>query len=47
MIRGKKNFMHPNRLEMGATMLFRIDEEFLARHLTDRKPKILSLEENK
>ena len=47
MIRGKKNFIRPNRLEMGATMLFRIDEEFLPRHINDRKPRVISMEENK
>jgi hypothetical protein len=46
MIRGKKNYLHPNRLEMGATMLFRIDPEYLSKHLNDRKTKIYSSEEN-
>jgi len=42
MIRGKKNFLHPNRLEMGATMLFRIDPEYQNKHFNDRKTKIYS-----
>ena len=37
MIRGKKNFLYPNRLEMGATMLFKIDPQCYARHANDRR----------
>ena len=39
MIRGKKNYISPPRLEMGFTVLFKIDESCLERHLNDRKPK--------
>jgi hypothetical protein len=39
MIRGKKNFISPPRLEMGFTILFKIDESCLDRHLNDRRPR--------
>ena len=39
MIRGKKNFLNPSRLEMGFAILFKIDDSCVARHLNDRKPK--------
>ena len=39
MIRGKKNFLHPTRLEMGLTILFKIDESCVKNHLNDRKIK--------
>ncbi len=39
-IRGKKNFLYPNKLEMGASILFRLDDEAsLARHANDRHLK--------
>ena len=37
MIRGKKNFLNPSRLEMGYTLLFKIDDANLERHYFDRK----------
>lgn len=37
MIRGKRNFIHPNRMEMGLTFLYKIDQESVQRHLNDRK----------
>mmetsp|Transcript_45288 Transcript_45288/g.52061 ORF Transcript_45288/g.52061 Transcript_45288/m.52061 type:complete len:1080 (-) Transcript_45288:383-3622(-) len=37
MIRGKKNFLNPTKLEMGLTLLFRLDESSLAEHLNERK----------
>jgi len=37
MVRGKKNFLNPSRLEMGFGLLFKIDESSLARHINDRK----------
>lgn len=41
MIRGKKNFMYPNRMEMGAVILFKIeDQESINRHLEDRKIRL-------
>ena len=39
MVRGKKNFLNPSRLEMGFGLLFKIDESSLARHINDRKVK--------
>lgn len=39
MVRGKKNFLNPSRLEMGFGLLFKIDESSLARHENDRKVK--------
>jgi hypothetical protein len=39
MIRGKKNFIHPSRMEMGLTVLFRLDEACLINHLNERKVK--------
>ncbi len=37
MIRGKRNYINPNRMEMGLTLLYKIDAEALERHLNDRK----------
>ena len=38
MIRGKKNFLPPNQLEMGIGVLFRLgDDASIARHLNDRR----------
>jgi hypothetical protein len=37
MIRGKRNFIQPNRMEMGITFLFKIDNESAKRHVHDRK----------
>lgn len=42
MIRGKKNFVYPTRLEMGVTLLYKIDDSCVAKHLEDRKPKSLA-----
>ena len=39
MVRGKKNFLNPSRLEMGFGLLFKIDESSLARHENDRKAR--------
>jgi predicted ribosome quality control (RQC) complex YloA/Tae2 family protein len=41
MIRGKKNFLYPNRMEMGGVILFKIeDQESIDRHQEDRKIRI-------
>lgn len=45
MIRGKKNFINPSRLEMGLAILFKIDESCIARHLNERKPRDMCLED--
>lgn len=37
MIRGKRNFIYPNRMEMGMTLLFKVDNESGLRHLNDRR----------
>lgn len=41
MIRGKKNFIYPQRLEMGVVLLYKLDETSLARHKNDRRIKSL------
>jgi hypothetical protein len=40
MIRGKKNFLYPSKLEMGVTFLYRIDDSCVAKHQDDRVSKI-------
>jgi len=35
-IRGKRNFVHPHRLELGFTLMFCISEESLANHIGER-----------
>ena len=32
MIRGKKNFVYPNKMEMGVTLLYRLDQASAVRH---------------
>lgn len=32
MIRGKKNFVNPPKMEMGCTLLYKLDDEFIERH---------------
>ena len=39
MIRGKKNFLHPSRLECGFGLLFRVREECIASHANERTVK--------
>lgn len=38
MIRGKKNFIYPNKMEMGVTLLYRLDQASATRHLENKKP---------
>lgn len=45
MIRGKKNFLAPYRLEMGLSVLFEVRPEDVARHFYDRKPREMENEE--
>ncbi|EGR31934.1 hypothetical protein IMG5_099620 [Ichthyophthirius multifiliis] len=40
MIRGKKNFVYPSRMEMACTILFKLNDDSLERHLNDRKRKV-------
>jgi hypothetical protein len=47
MIRGKKNFLYPNKMELGLTILFRLDELCLAAHSNERKPKEELIEKGK
>ena len=35
-IRGKRNFLQPHRLELGFTLMFCISEESLANHIGER-----------
>ncbi|EAR88515.1 fibronectin-binding protein A, amine-terminal protein (macronuclear) [Tetrahymena thermophila SB210] len=39
MIRGKKNFIYPARMEMGCTLLYKLDDQFVEKHLNDRRRK--------
>lgn len=37
MIRGKKNFLHPSKLEMSIVLLFKLDENSLSHHIGERR----------
>ena len=37
MIRGKKNFVNPMRLELGCTVMFKLDDDSVANHLNERR----------
>lgn len=37
MIRGKKNFLHPAKLEMSVVLLFKLDENSIINHIGERK----------
>lgn len=37
MIRGKKNYLHPGKLEMNLVLLFKVSEESMAKHVGERK----------
>jgi len=39
MIRGKRNFISPQKLELGYTMMFCLNEESLSRHIGERTPR--------
>eukprot|EP01022_Parablepharisma_sp_SALTPOND_P004315 TRINITY_DN120086_c0_g1_i1.p1 TRINITY_DN120086_c0_g1~~TRINITY_DN120086_c0_g1_i1.p1 ORF type:complete len:690 (-),score=178.76 TRINITY_DN120086_c0_g1_i1:4773-6842(-) len=41
MIRGKKNYLYPSKLEMGFTYLFCLDEPSIANHINDRKVRVV------
>ena len=47
MIRGKKNFINPPKLELGMGFLFKIDESCLEVHLNDRRVKKFAFEEER
>lgn len=36
-IRGKKNYINPQRLELGCTLMFRLDDDSVANHINERK----------
>ena len=38
-IRGKRNFLQPQKLELGFTLMFCISEESLANHIGERNPR--------
>jgi len=40
MIRGKKHFLAPHALEMGLGVLFKVDEDSLARHAGERRERV-------
>ncbi|XP_048394018.1 ribosome quality control complex subunit NEMF-like isoform X2 [Stegostoma tigrinum] len=40
MIRGKKNYLPPSYLMMGFGFLFKVDEQFMCRHIGERKVKV-------
>ena len=39
MIRGKRNFISPQKLELGYTVMFCLNEESLSRHIGERAPR--------
>lgn len=36
-IRGKKNYVNPQRLELGITIMFKLDDDSIANHLNERR----------
>jgi hypothetical protein len=36
-IRGKRNFIHPNRMEMGFTLLYKLDNDSMQRRMEQKK----------
>jgi len=40
MIRGKRNFITPSKLELGFSLMWCLDEESIARHKDERKPRL-------
>ena len=38
-IRGKRNFITPHRMELGFTMMFCLGEDSIANHMGERKPR--------
>jgi len=40
MIRGKKNYVNPQRLELGCTVLFKLDDDSVANHLNERRNRL-------
>ncbi len=44
MVRGKRNFITPNKLELGFTLMFILQEESIGNHLGERKPRLIEEE---
>jgi hypothetical protein len=40
MIRGKRNFITPSKLELGYSLMFCLDEESIPNHIGERKPRL-------
>ena len=40
MIRGKRNIMTPSKLELGFTLMFSLNEESIANHMGERRPRL-------
>lgn len=40
MIRGKKNFVNPQRLELGCTILYKLDDDSVANHINERRNRL-------
>ena len=38
-IRGKRNFITPNKLELGFTLMFSLSPESIANHIGERRPR--------
>ena len=36
-IRGKKNYINPQRLELGCTLMFKLDDDSIANHINERR----------
>lgn len=39
-IRGKRNSITPSKLELGFTIMFSLNEESVANHMGERKPRL-------
>lgn len=40
MVRGKRNFITPSRMDLGFTLMFALHEESLIHHIGERKPRL-------
>ena len=40
MIRGKRNSITPSKLELGFTIMFTLNEECIANHMGERRPRL-------
>ena len=46
-IRGKRNFITPNKMELGFTLMFALNEESIGNHIGERKPRLAQDEMDK